>query len=379
MTLGEDSRAKHHQIFEAVHREIRSGRYPTDRRIPSELEYARRFGVSRPTVARALRDLIALGLLERRAGSGTYLRPQTVASSMIFGLIVSGLGNTEILDPICTELTRASEAAGYSMLWGGGGDAGREGGAAGGGQETDYSAQRAEDLCRQYIERRVAGVFFAPLELPEDRDAVNRRIVAALRQAGIPVVLLDRDYIEFPQRSHLDLVGIDNFAAGALLTEHLIQLGAKKIHFLAKPRYPATTLLRLAGCRDTLERHGLELPPAAFHVMDPSTASAAESLLTQDRPEALICSNDLTAALLIRSLTNLGLRLPADMRIVGFDDVRYATLLPVPLTTMRQPCRALGQVAVQMMKERCTGSDLPGRQVLLQAELVVRQSCGGRR
>ena len=92
--------------------------------------------------------------------------------------------------------------------------------------------ERAWELCRQYIDRRVSGVFFAPLELTPAKDEVNRRIARALDEARIPVVLLDRTVVPYPQRGHHDLVGIDNRRAGYLVTEHLLRLGARRIAFV---------------------------------------------------------------------------------------------------------------------------------------------------
>ena len=98
-------------------------------------------------------------------------------------------------------------------------------------------------------------------------------------------------------------------------------------------------------------------------------------LLQREQPDAIVCSNDFTAALLIQTLTALRVRLPHDLAIAGFDDVNYATLLAVPLTTIRQPFRDIGQVAVRVMRERLDNADMPARQVLLAGELIVRQSC----
>ena len=95
--------AKHVQIFESLKQQIESGHYARGKRLPSEMELAKRFGVSRPTASRALRDLQNLGMIERRAGSGSYLKPHETASGKslkaTFGLLVPGLGNTEIMDP----------------------------------------------------------------------------------------------------------------------------------------------------------------------------------------------------------------------------------------------------------------------------------------
>jgi DNA-binding LacI/PurR family transcriptional regulator len=357
---------KHREISEALRQQIAAGKYKDGKRLPSEMELARRFGVSRPTVARALRDLHDSSLINRRVGSGTYLRTpsgeQSARSETVIGLLVPGLGNTEILDPICNEITRFGQSNGIDVQWGD-------------SSHPVMSAEHAEVLCLQYIEQRVTGVFFAPLETVPDREAVNLRITNTLRDAGVAVVLLDRDVPEFPGRSQFDLVGIDNFNAGMILTQHLIALGRTRFLFLARPSFPSTTDLRLAGCREATSR--AQLPSPQAHFGEPTDVDFVRSILGPKAPEVVICSNDRTAALLIQTLSNLGMRLPKDIGVVGFDDVRYATLLAVPLTTIRQPCRDIGQAAVRVMQERIDNPSLPPRQVLLPAELIIRQSCGG--
>src|SRR5439155_14655423 len=125
--------------------------------IPSENQLAMRFGVSRPTAARALRELQVAGLVERRAGSGTYVRqpePERERTSKSFGLLVPGLGATEIFDPICTEITRVCQEERSTVLWG---DAARPGGGA---SRPGDDALEVDRLCRYYLEREVDGVFF---------------------------------------------------------------------------------------------------------------------------------------------------------------------------------------------------------------------------
>ena len=90
----------------------------------------------------------------------------------------------------------------------------------------------------------------------------------------------------------------------------------------------------------------------------------------------VICANDHTAAHLIMSLEQIGKRVPEDIRIVGIDDVKYASLLRVPLTTLRQPCRQIGAVAMSAMLERLEDPAIPARDILLDFELVIRRSSG---
>ncbi len=356
---------KHREISETLQREIAQHKFDPADRLPSENELVRRFKVSRPTVARALRDLQSLNLIERRAGSGTYLRQSAPTIQKPLGLIAAGLGNTEIIDPICAEIARLAESQNFTLL-------------QGGSYAQDFSAQHAEALCRQYITQKVAGVFFAPLELPPatglDPAALNTRIAHALAAVQIPVILLDRDLAPFPARSHFDLISIDNFAAALTLADHLLAQGARRLAFLAKPNYPATTDLRIAGAREALARRP-DLHPAALRIRigNPTDLSFVQKLL-KEKPDAILCSNDLTAAQLAQTLTQLRIRIPHDLRLAAFDDIKYATLLNPPLTTMRQPCRELAQAAMHALQSRLTNPTLPPRQILLTAELIIRQS-----
>jgi len=357
-------RPKHAAIFADLHAAIRRGELREGDRVPSENEIASRYGASRPTAARALRDLERMGLVERRVGSGTYVRRSEAPAGSLFGLLIPGLGTTEIFEPICGEIAREMHRRGHTLLWG---DA-----AAGRGNPDPG----LEALCRQYVERRVAGVFFAPLELRTDKDEANRQAAERLSRAGIAVVLLDRDLVPFPGRSRHDLVAIDHRRAGTVLARHLLGLGARRIDFAARPLSAPTVDLRLAGLQDALRQAGI--PPRAdwVHRGDPEDPAFLRRLAADRAIEAVICANDVTAGHLMHGMERAGRRIPRDVRVAGFDDVKYARLLRVPLTTYRQPCEEIGAAAVSAMMERIARPGRPARDILLEGELVVRQSCG---
>ncbi len=92
-----------------------------------------------------------------------------------------------------------------------------------------------------------------------------------------------------------------------------------------------------------------------------------------------MCANDFTAAHLMKTLTELGVNVPGKVRLSGIDDVKYASLLSVPLTTLHQPCADMGAIAVSTMLERLRHPKLPARDILLDFHLVVRDSCGFRK
>ena len=181
----------------------------------------------------------------------------------------------------------------------------------------------------------MAGVFFAPLEWLDNKDELNQQIAAELERAGIPVVLLDRCIAPYPGRSHFDLVGIDNRRAGYVVTEHLLQHGCRRVAFIARPivgahgRSPHRWLP--GGTRRSRRRRGSG--PGAAHRRVRSRDPRI--LLRQTRPDGFVCANDNTATLAMRSLQALGIEVPRSMRVVGIDDVKYASLLPLPLTTLR--------------------------------------------
>jgi DNA-binding LacI/PurR family transcriptional regulator len=363
------TKPKHHEISSHLQTEIVAGRYGEGARLPSELQLVKQFSVSRPTVARALRDLEDQGLIERRAGSGTYVRSgqQPSTSARILGLLVPGLATTEIFQIICGEIASLARVQEYGLLWGG---------STNPREDSDASLGHAEALCQQFIERKLSGVFFAPCELTPDQEEANREIAERFREAGIPVVLLDRDFAPFPYRSNFDLVGLDNFAAGYLAADHLIKLGCHRLAFAARPLSAATVDARITGVREALTRHRLEIPPNWVHIGDPQDTKFVRSLMAGRSWDAIICANDFTAAHLMRSIEQNSFRVPRDVRIVGFDDAKYATLVGVPLTTIQQPCREIAITAFRAMLERIAEPTLPVCTMLLTPHLVVRESCG---
>jgi GntR family transcriptional regulator of arabinose operon len=354
---------KYQQVLQALQREIGSGHLKGGDRLPSEAELERTFKASRITVSRALRELQLAGMVERRVGSGTYVRSPARDGSSSFGVLIPDLGETEIFEPMLHAMMSSPLARQRALLW------------ASAPAGTRSKEEVAWDLCQQYIGRTVAGVFFAPLELTEQSHEVNHRIVRALDAAKIPIVLLDRTVQPYPHRGRHDLVGLDNRRAGYLVTEHLAGLGCRRIAFASVPYAAATVDARAAGYREALYQAGVPVDQALVQRLDPEDAAAVRSLMAV-APDAVVCANDRTAGRLMHTLLGLGHRVPDDVRLVGIDDVAYARLLPVPLTTLRQPSREIGIAAIAAMLDRLAHPDLPTRDILLQGTLIVRKSCG---
>jgi DNA-binding LacI/PurR family transcriptional regulator len=355
--------SKHERIRQTLTAAIAGGQYQPGQRLPSESDLVRTFGASRPTVSRALRDLQFSGIIERRAGSGSYVRAEPAARGYTFGLLIPELGRTEIFEPICRGMAEAQHGGRHVLLW---------------GSPLEDSAnveEQASQACRQLVAQRVSGVFFAPLELTPEKDAINRPIAGAFDRAGIPIVLLDRDLLPYPDRSRYDLVGIDNRRAGYTITAHLVKSGCRRIVFIARPRSAPTVDARISGYREAMSDAKRE---AVVCRVDPDDSAEVQRILERVRPDGFVCANDFTAARLLKSLNGLGVPVPDAVRMAGVDDVKYASLLSVPLTTLHQPCADIGAMAIDAMLERLRNPALPARDILLNFHLVVRDSCGSR-
>lgn len=359
-TAQSDAEPKYQKVFDTLRDEILSGRYQPGEKLPSEVSLKERFGTARVTVVRAIRELRDSGLIERREGSGTYVRGAKTAG-LTFGLLIPNLGQTEIFERICRGMADAGGQ--HALLWG----------QSSAGSSLGDEALR---LLGQYVERRVDGVFFAPLEFTDDDEAINRQVVESLKKARIPVVLLDRCYLPYPERSGYDLVGIDNARAGYLATEHVLKLGSRRIAFVARAHAASSVAARTSGYRNALIDRGLPLDGGLIRQLDAADKEAVGKLMGEKSPDAIVCATDYVAANLMHSLIGLGYRVPGDVRMVGIDDIGFASFLPAPLTTVHQPCREIGMAAMETMLARLARPKMPVRDVLLATQLVVRESSG---
>ncbi|MGO2188340.1 MAG: LacI family DNA-binding transcriptional regulator [Microbacterium gubbeenense] len=234
----------------------------------------------------------------------------------------------------------------------------------------DDDAQQERDHLGLFDQLQVEGALISPF-------ADTRAAVRGLRGHGIPVVLVDAE----DEDGQLSSVSFDNRAAAAMAARHVIELGRRRVLFAGSRREVSQVRAREAGARDAVEAAGLTLVAERLPTTDPISGLAFGARLIamepDDRPDAVLCSNDHLAAGVVRALTSAGVRVPEDIAVVGYDDTPLAQVAAVPLTTVRQPAFEMGHSAAQMLIARIRDPHLARETVVFAPELVVRASTTG--
>ncbi|WP_406313310.1 substrate-binding domain-containing protein [Streptosporangium sp. NBC_01639] len=200
--------------------------------------------------------------------------------------------------------------------------------------------------------------------------------LAALSRVRLPLVVIDP--LNLPQTRGVTSVGSTNFAGGLAATQHLLTLGHRRIAYLGGPATAACNQARLHGYRAAMEAAGAPVPPGHvraghFHYQDGVTGGAVLFDLPEV-PTAVFAGCDDIALGVLEAARARGLRVPEDLSIVGFDDTQVARMASPPLTTVRQPLREMGGVAVRTALRLAAGERVDSHHVELATELVVRGS-----
>ncbi|MEU7889729.1 LacI family DNA-binding transcriptional regulator [Microbispora bryophytorum] len=199
--------------------------------------------------------------------------------------------------------------------------------------------------------------------------------LAALSRARLPLVVIDP--LNLP-RTRVTSVGSTNFAGGLAATQHLLGLGHRRVAYLGGPATATCNQARLHGYRAAMEAGDASVLPGYvrtghFHYHDGMTGGTA-LLDLPEAPSAIFAGCDDIALGVLEAARARGLRVPEDLSIVGFDDTQIARMASPPLTTVRQPLREMGAVAVRTALRLAAGEQVESHHVELATELVVRGS-----
>jgi LacI family transcriptional regulator len=239
-------------------------------------------------------------------------------------------------------------------------------------------AEKEAANIRLSVERGCAGLIVFPIW-----GRTNAKQIEELDNNGIPVVLVDRTLPDL----NVDFVATDNFRGGMMATEYLIQMGHRRIGMIKGISGTANDD-RYRGYCHALQKHNIPLDESLIVLQEykdtaqePFSGGQNEMrrlMERPDRPTAVFAVNDALAFGAEAAALGMGLKVPEDVSIVGFDNILQAKLAPVPLTTIHQPSDKIGQAAVKIIMDNIKAMEIgpkPGvQQIQFFPQLVVRQS-----
>jgi DNA-binding LacI/PurR family transcriptional regulator len=326
-------------------------------------EVARLAGVSKTTVSKHLNgvpyvsDRAAMRI--DAAIAELDFRPNRLARSLAtnrtssLAVVIPSITNPFYPDLVAAIDTEASKRGYDLILVSTGGDAGRE-------------AKLVDDLRR----KRVDGFLFASVRVD---DSELNQLVAH----GEKIVMVSRHV----EGVTADYVVPDNRAGAVMATEHLIRLGHRAIGYLGGPISVVAFRDRLLGYRATMVSHGLEVDPRWVVVTESGTDAGFRGALqlfhADERPTALFVGSDVMALGVLEAAQCSGWTIPDDLALVGFDNISFARVAAVPLTTVDGRTAELGRIAVQLLVDRIEGNGVSSvKHITLPPALIVRRSCG---
>ncbi|MET0318076.1 LacI family transcriptional regulator [Rhodococcus sp. RS1C4] len=233
--------------------------------------------------------------------------------------------------------------------------------------DPDVEAKRLRSL----VSRQVDGIIISPCH--------GERSARAVRTSArsLPVVQLDR----FALDTHTDWVGVDDDAAQSLVMEHLSSHGVRSAAFISSELTNSSTELRRAGFFRHAKRVGIETRDEWTLLGDYSIEWGRESsrkMLNENvKPDAVVCADDLIALGVLQSCQSLGLSVPGDVLVTGFDDIPFSALSNPPLTTIRQPQERIAVEAARLLDQAMNSDNAGTAHIALKPELIVRQSTVG--
>jgi LacI family transcriptional regulator len=246
---------------------------------------------------------------------------------------------------------------------------------------TSDDARQGERRAIEFLrQREIDGMIVAPA-----KDAKDASLYDEIAAEGTPVVMLDR----WLRSAKCHSVATDNVSGAEQATRHLLELGHRRIGVIKLRSTCSTTRERMAGYKKALSAAGVAFDPKlvqspAYNIGRDRYADGEyvlQSLLRLARPPtALFVLHDVLAVGVLSAAARLGLRIPAELSIVGYDDLEVVKYLPVPLTTVAQDKETMGQTAAELILQSLDDPKLAKRDVRLPPELIVREStCAVRR
>jgi LacI family transcriptional regulator len=233
---------------------------------------------------------------------------------------------------------------------------------------TDNKDERVEQYLSLLQQKSVDGLIIGT-------GIDNKAMLDPLIEKSIPIALIARD---LPNPGLLSVI-VDDAAGGELAAKHLLALGHRRMAVLAEQLKVSSSQGRIQGFRQALEQAGVSLPASLIKASGADLVAdgkrkALQLLQGARRPTAIFCCNDLLAIGTLQAAKELGLRVPDDLSIVGFDNTILASVTDPPLTTVAQPIELMGNMTVNLLIGKLKKETIVNPRTVLQPELVVRGS-----
>jgi DNA-binding LacI/PurR family transcriptional regulator len=328
-------------------------------------DIARAAGVSHSTVSRALRDshLVNVDTKARIKDLACEMgySPDARARSLVTGRSYTvGVVVTSIADPFVAEVVQGVESTAHDH-----------------GYTVILSSSNSEP------EREIAAVEMLRAKRVDCVIVTSSRIGALylehLERIGGPVVLINNHNEQSGHYTYT--VTVDNRHGSFLATSHLIQLGHHRIAYIAGPADHSSDTDRKAGYRQSLRKQGIPYDPTLIVPGDGRYAggmhAAGRLLNMSEPPSAVFCYNDMTAIGVLQAAREANISVPGDLAVIGFDDIPFASYVSPSLTTINQPKREMGRLAMEMtlnLSEVDDRADIELSDIVVKGELVIRES-----
>lgn len=363
---------KYIQVKDEIISWVKSGKYPTGAQLPTEMELAEMFNVSRQTVRQSLSDLVRDQLLSRVQGRGTFVSgpvasdrvnvDYTPTQSKIIGVVT-----TYISDYIFPEIIRGLEnqlsALGYSLLL----------------LNTQNNFELERRALQRIMDTNVTGLIVEPTKSAIDNP--NLDMYLALMAQKVPMVMLHASYLELD----VSTVCINDIQAESELTQMVIDYGHRIIAGIFKED-DIQGKLRMRGYIHTLQENELDVYPEFIRRYSTENLDEViralietiESTSQERRPTAIVCYNDDLAVKLIDELKAREIQVPYQISVVGFDNSQYAQLCTPKLTTVEHPKFKMGITVANLIVDEIDdirgGRMKQNRDITLNCEIVLRES-----
>lgn len=349
----------HDQLVAYLSEKIAAGHLSSGDPLPSENALAKQLKISRMTVRRVFDTLVYAGLLARRQGKGTFVASETSGLIGFIGqTLISGISSE-----LVAYLNGAIET--YNLT---------------GWHLLVCGAQNDPDRQLSFVKtlqaHGVRGIILAPAVLKSYER--NIETLLSLRSARLPFVLIERNV----EQVDSDYVVSDNFKAGCIATQHLINLGHRRIAFMTGFQVPTITQ-RYEGYKATLADNGLPFDPSLLvswpdHTVELGGEQIADILLSG--ATAMVTYSDQGAIHCINRCMEKGVNVPGDLAVVGIGETRISLGVKPILTTVRHDFKAMADTALDLLLKRISGGGGTNswQHESLDVELVVRESCGAK-